>query len=144
MCHTEVRALYACLSRCVANLPTQWAGLARRGSWTPCSWAQRAVHAQWGFLNGRACRLGPFSTVGERQLRAFVHYRSSPIARRAIVACYTLKVVARVTTTFKSVLLVTSCTVTIAISHCKRCISYSNSVRPSVRHTPVLCQNDGT
>ena len=32
-------------------------------------------------------------------------------------------------------------------SHCKRCISYSNSVcpsvRPSVRHTPVLCQNDG-
>jgi len=37
-------------------------------------------------------------------------------------------------------------------SHCKRCISYSNSVRlsvrpsvrPSVRHTPVLCQNDGT
>jgi len=37
-------------------------------------------------------------------------------------------------------------------SHCKRCISYGNSVRPSVRpsvrlsvrHTPVLCQNDGT
>ena len=33
-------------------------------------------------------------------------------------------------------------------SHCARCISYSNSVRPSVclsvRHTPVLCQNDGT
>ena len=37
-------------------------------------------------------------------------------------------------------------------SHCKRCISYNNSVRPSVRlsvrlsvrHTPVLCQNDGT
>ena len=37
-------------------------------------------------------------------------------------------------------------------SHCKRCISYSNSVRPSVcpsgclsvRHTLVLCQNDGT
>ena len=33
-------------------------------------------------------------------------------------------------------------------SHCKRCISYSNSVCPSVRlsvrHTPVLCQNDGT
>jgi len=37
-------------------------------------------------------------------------------------------------------------------SHCKRCISYSNSVcpsvcpsvRPSIRHTPVLCQNDGT
>ena len=29
-------------------------------------------------------------------------------------------------------------------SHCKRCISYSNSVRPSVRHAPVLCQNDGT
>ena len=40
-------------------------------------------------------------------------------------------------------------------SHCKRCISYSNSVclsfrlsvclsvYPSVRHTPVLCQNDG-
>jgi len=33
-----------------------------------------------------------------------------------------------------------------ASSHCKRCIrfSYSNSVRPSVRHTPVLCQNYGT
>ena len=37
-------------------------------------------------------------------------------------------------------------------SHCKRCISYSNSlrpsvclsVRPSVRHAPVLCQTDGT
>jgi len=33
-------------------------------------------------------------------------------------------------------------------SHCKRCISYGNSVCPSirlsVRHTPVLCQNDGT
>ena len=37
-------------------------------------------------------------------------------------------------------------------SHCKRCISHGNSVRPSVRpsvcpsvcHTPVLCQNDGT
>jgi len=37
-------------------------------------------------------------------------------------------------------------------SHCKRCISYGNSVRPSVRpsvclsvcHTPVLYQNDGT
>jgi len=37
-------------------------------------------------------------------------------------------------------------------SHCKHCISYGNSVclsvrpsiRPSVRHTPVLCQNDGT
>ena len=37
-------------------------------------------------------------------------------------------------------------------SHCKRCISYSNSVclsvrpsvRLSVRHTPVLCQNGGT
>jgi len=33
-------------------------------------------------------------------------------------------------------------------SHCKRCISYGNSirlsVRLSVRHTPVLCQNDGT
>jgi len=28
--------------------------------------------------------------------------------------------------------------------HCKRCISYGNSVRPSVCHTPVLCQNDGT
>jgi len=29
-------------------------------------------------------------------------------------------------------------------SHCKCCISYGNSVRPSVRHTPVLCQNNGT
>jgi len=30
-------------------------------------------------------------------------------------------------------------------SHCKRCISYGNSVRLSVRlHTPVLCQKDGT
>jgi len=29
-------------------------------------------------------------------------------------------------------------------SHCKRCTSYGNSVCLSVRHTPVLCQNDGT
>jgi len=29
-------------------------------------------------------------------------------------------------------------------SHCKRCISYGNSVCLSVRHTPVLRQNDGT
>ena len=33
-------------------------------------------------------------------------------------------------------------------SHCKRCTSYGNSVclsvRPSVCHKPVLCQNDGT
>jgi len=33
-------------------------------------------------------------------------------------------------------------------SHSKRCTSYSNSVClsvcPSVCHTPVLCQNDGT
>jgi len=33
-------------------------------------------------------------------------------------------------------------------SHCKHCTSYGNSVRlsvrPSVCHTPVLCQNDGT
>jgi len=37
-------------------------------------------------------------------------------------------------------------------SHCKRCISYGNSlclsvrpsIHPSVRHMPVLCQNDGT
>jgi len=28
-------------------------------------------------------------------------------------------------------------------SHCKRCISYGNSVRLSVRHMPVLCQNEG-
>ena len=32
-------------------------------------------------------------------------------------------------------------------SHCKRSTSYNNSVClsvcPSVRHTPVLCQNDG-
>ena len=28
-----------------------------------------------GFLNGRARRLGPFSTAGARRLRAFVHYR---------------------------------------------------------------------
>jgi len=28
--------------------------------------------------------------------------------------------------------------------HCKRCITCGNSVCPSVRHTPVLCQNDGT
>jgi len=32
-----------------------------------------------GFLNGRARRLGPFSTVGARRLQAFVHYRSSHI-----------------------------------------------------------------
>jgi len=30
-----------------------------------------------GFLNGRARRLGPFSTAGARRLRVFVHYRSS-------------------------------------------------------------------
>jgi len=30
-----------------------------------------------GFLNGRARRLGPFSTAGARRLQAFVHYRSS-------------------------------------------------------------------
>jgi len=29
-------------------------------------------------------------------------------------------------------------------SHCKRCTNYGDSVRPSVRHTPVLCQNDCT
>jgi len=29
-------------------------------------------------------------------------------------------------------------------SDCKCCISYGNSVCPSVRHTPVLCQNGGT
>jgi len=29
-------------------------------------------------------------------------------------------------------------------SHCKRCTSYGISVCPSVCHTPVLCQNDGT
>jgi len=29
-------------------------------------------------------------------------------------------------------------------SHCKRCTSYGNSVRLSVCHTPVLCQNDCT
>ena len=29
-----------------------------------------------GFLNGRARRLGPFSTAGARRLRAFVHYGS--------------------------------------------------------------------
>ena len=46
--------------------------------------------------------------------------------------------------------------ITARAMHCKRCISYSNSVclsvclsvcpsvRLSVRHTPVLCQNDGT
>jgi len=28
-------------------------------------------------------------------------------------------------------------------SHCKRCATYSNSVRLSVCHTPVLCENDG-
>jgi len=30
-----------------------------------------------GFLNGRARRLGPFSTAGACPLRAFIHYRSS-------------------------------------------------------------------
>ena len=30
-----------------------------------------------GFLNGRARRLGPFSTAGAHRLQAFVHYRSS-------------------------------------------------------------------
>jgi len=29
-------------------------------------------------------------------------------------------------------------------SHCNRCTSYGNSVCLSVRHTPVLCQNDCT
>jgi len=41
-------------------------------------WAQRVLRVQWGhFLNGRAHRLGPFSTAGSRRLRPFVHYRSS-------------------------------------------------------------------
>jgi len=43
---------------------------------------RRPLRVQWGFLNGRARRLGPFSTAGARRLRAFVHYRL-----RAIVAC---------------------------------------------------------
>ena len=37
---------------------------------------RRRLRVQWGFLNGRARRLGPFSTAGARRLRAFVHYRS--------------------------------------------------------------------
>jgi len=48
----------------------KWAGLARRGRWTPCSWAQRAVHVQWG-LSQRACA----STVGFLTLQ-FNHNRA--------------------------------------------------------------------
>jgi len=43
----------------------------------PHSWAQRALRVQWGFLNGRAHQLGPFSTAGARRLRDFVRYSSS-------------------------------------------------------------------
>jgi len=39
-----------------------------------------------GFLNGRARRLGPFSTAGACRLRAFVHYRSSHVACENIYA----------------------------------------------------------
>ena len=38
---------------------------------------RRPLRVQWRFLNGRARRLGPFSTAGAGRLRAFVHYRSS-------------------------------------------------------------------
>ena len=41
-----------------------------------------------GFLNGRARRLGPFSTAGARRLRAFVHYRSSHSAIVLIITCF--------------------------------------------------------
>jgi len=39
--------------------------------------ATAAARPMGGFLNGRARRLGPFSTAGARRLQAFVHYRSS-------------------------------------------------------------------
>jgi len=52
----------------------KWAGLARRSRWTPRSWAQRAVRAQWGlsqracastggFLNGRCASTAGFLTL---------------------------------------------------------------------------------
>jgi len=56
----------------------KWAGLARRGHCTPCSWAQRAVRVDWGLSQWPVrvdCGLS-YTTV------------QATIARSAIVACY--------------------------------------------------------
>jgi len=53
------------------------------GNYSCASGGEGRCASNGGFLNGRARRLGPFSTAGARRLRAFVHYRS----RSAIVAC---------------------------------------------------------
>ena len=55
----------------------KWAGLARRGRWTPCSWAQRAERIQWG-LSQRLVRADcglSYTTV------------QATIAQSTIVAC---------------------------------------------------------
>jgi len=50
------------------------------GNYSCASGGDGRCASNGGFLNGRACRLGPFSTAGVRRLRAFIHYS-------AIVAC---------------------------------------------------------
>jgi len=47
------------------------------GNYSCASGGDGRCASNGGFLNGRARRLGPFSTASARQLRAFVHYRSS-------------------------------------------------------------------
>ena len=47
------------------------------GNYSCASGGDGRCASSGGFLNGRARRLGPFSTAGARRLRAFVHYRSS-------------------------------------------------------------------
>ena len=78
-CATEVRALYGRLS-------CHWLRVVTLAT---CHAAGRNGHcaSNGGFLNGRACRLGPFSTAGAHRLWAFVHYRSSHNRAFAIVAC---------------------------------------------------------
>jgi len=52
----------------------KWTGLARRGRWTPRSWARRAVRVQWG-LSQRPVRVDCGLSYTRVQ------------ANRAIVAC---------------------------------------------------------
>jgi len=47
------------------------------GNYSCASGGDGRCASNGGFLNGRARRLRPFSKAGARQLRAFVHYRSS-------------------------------------------------------------------
>ena len=47
------------------------------GNYSCASGGEGRCASNGGFLNGRARRLGPFSTAGARRLRAFVYYRSS-------------------------------------------------------------------